>query len=62
MDLLSMVFQVMPGDNLEMVCELHHDVAAEVGSRYVTICSLNVHSRYVAGSRCVRVAKLVRTH
>ena len=26
----------MPGDNVEMVCDLVHDVAAEVGSRYVT--------------------------
>lgn len=25
---------VMPGDNVEMVCELVHDVAAEVGSRF----------------------------
>ena len=24
---------VMPGDNVEMVCTLHHDVAGEVGSR-----------------------------
>lgn len=27
----------MPGDNVEMVCDLVHDVAAEVGSRYVNI-------------------------
>ncbi len=26
---------VMPGDNVEMVCELVHDCAAEVGTRYV---------------------------
>jgi elongation factor Tu len=26
--------QVMPGDNVEMVCSLVHDVAAEVGSRF----------------------------
>jgi hypothetical protein len=25
----------MPGDNVEMVCSLVHDVAAEVGSRWV---------------------------
>ena len=25
---------VMPGDNVEMVCELVHDIAAEVGSRF----------------------------
>jgi translation elongation factor EF-Tu-like GTPase len=25
----------MPGDNVEMVCDLVHDVAAEEGSRYV---------------------------
>ncbi|KAF8898668.1 elongation factor Tu [Infundibulicybe gibba] len=25
---------VMPGDNVEMVCDLHFDVAAEVGSRF----------------------------
>ncbi|PIL31604.1 hypothetical protein GSI_06306 [Ganoderma sinense ZZ0214-1] len=25
---------VMPGDNVEMVCSLHHDVAGEVGSRF----------------------------
>jgi len=25
----------MPGDNVEMVCDLVHDVATEVGSRYV---------------------------
>ncbi|KAI0778545.1 translation elongation factor Tu [Trametes elegans] len=25
---------VMPGDNVEMVCTLHHDVAGEVGSRF----------------------------
>ena len=25
---------VMPGDNVEMVCSLVHDVAAEVGSRF----------------------------
>ncbi|RDX52076.1 elongation factor Tu [Lentinus brumalis] len=25
---------VMPGDNVEMICSLHHDVAAEVGSRF----------------------------
>jgi len=25
----------MPGDNVEMVCTLVHDVAAEAGSRYV---------------------------
>ena len=24
---------VIPGDNVEMVCTLHHDVAGEVGSR-----------------------------
>lgn len=24
----------MPGDNVEMVCELVHDVAAEAGSRF----------------------------
>lgn len=24
----------MPGDNVEMVCDLVHDVAAEVGSRF----------------------------
>lgn len=24
---------VMPGDNVEMVCTLHHDVAGELGSR-----------------------------
>jgi len=33
MDSLSMAFQVMPGDNVEMVCDLYFDVAAEVGSR-----------------------------
>ena len=27
----------MPGDNVEMVCNLVHDVAAEVGSRYATL-------------------------
>jgi translation elongation factor EF-Tu-like GTPase len=27
----------MPGDNVEMVCNLVHDVAAEVGSRYVQL-------------------------
>jgi hypothetical protein len=27
----------MPGDNVEMVCDLVHDVAAEVGSRYVAL-------------------------
>jgi len=27
----------MPGDNVEMVCSLVHDVAAEVGSRYVEL-------------------------
>ncbi|KAI0721270.1 elongation factor Tu [Cerioporus squamosus] len=25
---------VMPGDNVEMICTLHHDVAGEVGSRF----------------------------
>ena len=25
--------QVMPGDNVELVCDLVHDVAAEVGTR-----------------------------
>ncbi|KAI0660438.1 translation elongation factor Tu [Cubamyces menziesii] len=25
---------VMPGDNVEMVCNLHHDVAGEVGTRF----------------------------
>ena len=25
---------VMPGDHVEMMCELVHDVAAEVGSRF----------------------------
>lgn len=25
---------VMPGDNVEMVCDLVHDVAAEVGTRF----------------------------
>lgn len=25
---------VMPGDHVEMVCDLVHDVAAEVGSRF----------------------------
>ena len=25
---------VMPGDNVEMVCELVHDVAAEIGTRF----------------------------
>ena len=29
----SLGIKVMPGDNVEMVCSLHHDVAAEVGSR-----------------------------
>lgn len=38
-DLLSRLFQVMPGDNVEMVCDLYSDVAAEVGSRCVTIPS-----------------------
>ena len=28
------VCQVMPGDNVEMVCELVHDIAAEVGTRF----------------------------
>ena len=28
---------VMPGDNVELVCDLVHDVAAEVGTRYVPI-------------------------
>ena len=27
----------MPGDNVEMVCSLVHDVAAEIGSRYVAL-------------------------
>ena len=27
----------MPGDNVEMVCDLVHDVAAEAGSRYVKL-------------------------
>ena len=27
----------MPGDNVEMLCDLHFDVAAEVGTRYVAI-------------------------
>ena len=25
---------VMPGDNVELVCDLVHDVAVEIGSRY----------------------------
>jgi elongation factor Tu len=29
----QLYLQVMPGDNVEMVCDLVHDVAAEVGSR-----------------------------
>lgn len=32
-DLLFSAFQVMPGDNVEMACELIHDIAAEVGTR-----------------------------
>jgi hypothetical protein len=24
----------MPGDNVELICELHHDVAADVGTRF----------------------------
>ena len=27
----------MPGDNAEMVCDLMHDVAAEVGTQYVAL-------------------------
>lgn len=26
---------VMPGDNIEVVCVLHNDIAADVGTRYV---------------------------
>ena len=29
---------VMPGDNVELVCDLVHDVAAEVGTRCVHSC------------------------
>jgi len=25
---------VMPGDHVELVCKLHHEVAAEVGTRF----------------------------
>jgi len=35
------IHQVMPGDNVEMVCDLVHDVAAEVGSRYVALASFD---------------------
>jgi GTPases - translation elongation factors len=31
--MLLTMMQVMPGDSVEMICELVHDVAAEVSSR-----------------------------
>ena len=26
--------QIMPGDNVELICELHWDVAADIGTRF----------------------------
>ena len=34
---LKIVWQVMPGDNVEMVCSLVFDVALEVGTRYAVV-------------------------
>ena len=51
----------MPGDNVEMICSLQTDVAAEIGSRYVSNLLLGwvwVHIT-LAGSRFVRVTKRV---
>ena len=38
---------VMPGDNVEMVCSLVHDVALEVGSRF-TLREANKTSKFVS--------------
>lgn len=35
---------VMPGDNIEVVCELHNDLAADVGTRYAFITQLRMHN------------------
>lgn len=32
--MLLMIMQIMPGDNLEMVCSLVFDIALEVGTRF----------------------------
>lgn len=34
---LKIVWQVLPGDNVEMVCSLVFDVALEVGTRYAVV-------------------------
>ena len=51
----------MPGDNVEMVCDLVHDVAAEVGSRYVALRYSVVLLSYKAttASPCGKVEKPV---
>ncbi len=32
--MVLMTLQVMPGDNVEMVCDLRFDIAAEIGTRF----------------------------
>lgn len=61
----------MPGDNVEMVCELHNDVAAEVGTRCVSSLRLRMTGRpdpvpsflpsFLLASRSARAARPVRT-
>ena len=29
-----MILQIMPGDNVEMVCNLYFDIAVEIGTRF----------------------------
>lgn len=38
---------VMPGDNVEMVCELVHDVAADVGTRWARFLTLGIMQRLI---------------
>lgn len=42
---------VMPGDNVEMVCELVHDVAAEVGTRFTLREGGKTSEHYIQSSR-----------
>ena len=54
---------VIPGDNIEMVGTLVHDVAMEPGSRYVCAFHGSILAHVlVAGSHCVKVVRLVRIY
>ncbi len=51
----------MPGDNVELECNLHVSLALEVGSRYVHVCCVHQTKPLIIGlvSLSVRATKLV---